>query len=217
MSDGSSPALLAAFVAGALGVVDAVAWLGRTQSPWLVAVAALLMLALLARLGVELARLLDDRSRQRTGRILAGFAALAILAAAAPFARPAVARDGDGTPVATVRGYLTAAAVDGDGVSACRYLSRPARTEFERASGQTCESFFGFRTVRIGGEAIESSSQLAAAHYTVRAVGRDRLVMMTYAGQPVRFLLTPATATERQEYLAPSTPWRIASNVTRVV
>lgn len=198
-------------------MVEAVAWLGRTGSPWLVAVAVLLTLALAGRLGLELARMLDDRRRERAGRLLGGITVLALVAAAVPFGVPAVARAGVGTPEATVRGYLVAAAVDGDGVSACRYLAQRSRAQLEHATGQTCESFFGDRTVWIGSEPIESSAQLAAAHYTVVAHGPDRLVTMTYAGQQIRFLLTPATTVERQEYLAPATAWRIASGVTAVV
>jgi hypothetical protein len=209
--------LLAAFVAGPLGVVEAVAWLGRTGSAWVVAAAVALMLALLARLSLDLGRILDGQARARAGRVLGAVTVVALVTAAVPFGGAAVARARDGAPEATVRGYLTAAAVDGDGVSGCRYLSQRTRAQFERASGQTCDSFFGDRTVRIGGEAIDSNAQLAAAHYTVTTAGRDRLVTMTYAGQSIRFRLAPATTVERQEYLAPPTPWRIASGVQGVV
>src|SRR3954464_13693852 len=102
MPDRAGPALLAVFVAGALGVVEAVAWLGRAGSPWLVAVAVGLMLALVARLGLELARMLDDRSPGRAGRLRGGVTVLALVAAAVPFGVPAVAHAGDGAPEATV-------------------------------------------------------------------------------------------------------------------
>ena len=219
MADRPAPALLVAFAAGALGVVEAVAWLGRTGSGWLVAAAVVLMLSLLARLALELARMLDDgRSRARAVRAVSAVAALALLAAAVPFGVPAIARAGDdGASEATVRGYLTAAAIDGDGVAACRYLSQGTRAQFERASGQTCETFFGSRTVMLGGRALDSNAQLAAARYAVTAAGPDRLVTMTYAGQRIRFRLEPATTAERQEYLAPPTPWRIASGVDAVL
>jgi hypothetical protein len=146
--------------------------------------------------------------------LVAAITTVALIAALVPFATSAVARGRLGGPAATVRGYLVAAAVDDDGVSACRYLTAGSRARFERASGQTCESYFGARAFQVGGRAIESDSQLAAAHYTVTAAGRDRLVTMTYDGHRVRFRLAPASAVERGEYLAPATTGRIASGAT---
>jgi hypothetical protein len=215
MPSGPAPALLTAFAVGTLGMLEAVAWLGRTPSPWVLLAVVVFALVLVVRLGVELARLLDDKALPRTGVLTASVVALVLVGGAVPFAAGALARAGLGAPQATVRGYMLAR-IDADGETACRYLSRIARAHLERQTGQTgqtCESYFPFTVVHVGAHPLTSSSELAAAAYTVAPRGRDRVVTMRYDGQHSLFLLAPASAAERQEYMAPQTPWRIASDV----
>jgi hypothetical protein len=216
MPDRPAPVLLAAFAAGALAVAEAVAWIGRTQSAWLDVVAVVLMLALLAAIGTSLGRVLAESGEgpRRTRRAATGLgviAAVALLAGAAPFVVPALARAGLDGPEAAVRGYV-GAEIDGDGIGACRYLSGPARAYVEHVTGQDCESYYGSAAARVGDRVLTGDSQLAGARYSETARGRDRIVTMRYDGTHGRFVLTPATAAERAAYLAPPVPWRIAKD-----
>jgi hypothetical protein len=127
-----------------------------------------------------------------------------------------VAPRAQGTPVATVRDFLTAAVVDDDGQTACTYLTARARVDFEGSglSGPaTCQSFFGGAVLRLGGLAVSSDAGLDRLRYAVTPQGRDRLVTVSYRGQAMAFVLTPANGFERNAFDAPPTPWRIASPV----
>jgi hypothetical protein len=120
------------------------------------------------------------------------------------------------TPVAAVRGFLDQAVVNDDGEAACTYLTARARVDFEGHGldgPESCQSFFGTATLRLGGRAISSDRQVDRLHFAVAPAGADRLVTVSSGGQEIRFRLRPADGYERQAFAAPATPWRIASSV----
>jgi hypothetical protein len=118
-----------------------------------------------------------------------------------------------GTPIATVRGFLTAAVVDDDGEAACTYLTARARVDFEgpgMRGPESCQSFFGGATLRLGEYAVTSDQLVDRLHYAVAVVGSDRLVTVSHGGQAMRFLLQPANRFEQQAFGA---ALRITSSV----
>jgi hypothetical protein len=207
--------LLLSFTLSALAVVGAVGWLGRTDSPLVGVGAVVLALVLTALVLGRLMAMLPQRARRArhpwVAWLVPGVAAVALLV---PLAVTSVARAPlrpGSSPEGTVRGFL-GAVVDRDGVTACRYLTAGARRSFER-SGATCESFFGEAELRLGGHGFITDGSLGALQW---AVSRGHEVTVAWHGHRMRFVLHPASATERAEFLAPATPWRIASSVSRL-
>jgi hypothetical protein len=210
------PSLLVSLTASTLAAVGAVAWLGRSDSAWVVVGALALLLALIALLGWQLAATVGARAPRypRAASLLPGVAAVALLLplGLVDAARSSV-RPGS-SPQGTVRGFL-GAVLDTNGVSACSYLSGRVRLEFEGAArtAATCESHFAGATLRIGGQVIDSDGQLDGLDYSVAGAGASRRVTVSSGAGRLRFLLRPATAVERNAFSAPPTPWRIDSSV----
>ncbi len=119
------------------------------------------------------------------------------------------------TPEATTRSFLTAAVVNHDGFTASRYLSPRARLSFEDRSpaGPTADSFFSASQLTLGGLRVQSNAQLKRLSYRVLPAGRDRVVEVGHDGQWIRFRLRHASPTDRGEFHAPLTTWRIDSSV----
>jgi len=119
------------------------------------------------------------------------------------------------TPEATTRSFLTAAVVNHDGFTASRYLSPRARLSFEDRSpaGPTADSFFSASKLTLGGLRVQSNAQLKRLSYRVLPAGRDRVVEVGHDGQWIRFRLRHASPTDRGEFHAPLTTWRIDSSV----
>jgi hypothetical protein len=204
--------LLVSFTLSALAVVGAVGWLGRTGSPLVAVGAVLLAMALAALLLAQLMGMLPERPRpsRRAWVAWLGVAAVALLVPlAVTSAARAPLRPG-ASPQGTVRGFL-GAVVDRDGVSACRYLTAGARRSFER-SGATCEEFFGESELQLGGHGFTSDGSLAGLTFA----SHGRVVTVSWHGNAMRFVVRPASARELAEFQAPPTPWRIASNVSRL-
>jgi hypothetical protein len=197
--------LLVSFTLSALAVVGAVGWLGRTGSPLMDIAAVALLLVLTTLVLVRLVALLPDRPRALRYPIAFGLVPglvaavllvpLGISSAAMPRVLPS------SSPAGTVRGFL-GAVVDNDGVDACRYLTNPERV---RAAQHACQAFFGAATLWSDGRPVTSDAQLDGLSY------RTHGSTVTVDGR--RFVLVRATPAERTEFLAPPTPWRIASNV----
>jgi hypothetical protein len=197
--------LLVSFTLSALAVVGAVGWLGRTASPLVAIAAVALALVLTAIVLVRLAAMLPDRPRvlahPRAYWLVPGIAAAALLvplgvaSVAHPMVRPS------SSPAGTVRGFL-GAVVDDDGITACRYLTGAARAQ---AADHDCQGSFGDATLLLGGHTMTTDAQLDRLTYVTH--GRT----VTVGGR--RFVLTRATPAGRAEFMAPPTPWRIASNV----
>jgi hypothetical protein len=193
--------LLLSFSLSALAVVGAVGWAARTGSPLAVAAAVLLALGLTALVLLRLARMLPDRMRTppRAGALVPGVLAavllgsLAIASVAHAPVRPSGSRAG------TVRGFL-GYVVNDNGVGACRYLTTRAQDAVQRdpLTGPGCAA--AFDSAQLPG--IATDAQLGRLHYAVR--GR------TVTVHGLRFVLQPATPSERAAFQAPATPWRIA-------
>jgi len=206
--------LLLSFTLSALAVVGAVGWLGRTGSPLVAVGAVLLAVALAALVLGRLMGMLPERARPPrhpwVAWLVPGAAAVALLVPlAVTSAARAPLRPGT-SPQGTVRGFL-GAVVDRDGVSACRYLTAGARRDFER-SGATCEDFFGESELRLGGHGFTSDGSLAALRFSEDGP----VVTVAWHGHAMRFAVRPASARELSEFQPPPTPWRIASNVSRL-
>ena len=197
--------LLVSFTLSALAIVGAVGWLGWTDSPLVTIGAVVLAVALTALVLGRLAAMLPERPRALRQPL--AFVVVPSLAAAALLVPLAVSSAASprvlpsGSPAGTVRGFL-GDVVDNDGVDACRYLTNDVRV---RDAHYACQSFFGAATLRLGGRLVTSDAQLDRLTFVTRGT------TVTVGGR--RFVVVPATATERTEFLAPPTPWRIASDV----
>ena len=216
-----APQLLASFTVYTLIVVAIVVWLAYGRSAWLVALAVAATLAFTAALLTALRRLLGgkDRPLPPGGRIRKRTIALAIVPAliVPPVAAAVVRAESrpQDTPVATVREFLRAAVVDNDGETACSYLTPRARLDFEGASrlNTTCEVFFGGTSLRLGGLAVTSDTDVDSLHYSVADHEGEPIVTVSHGGQAMRFMLRKADSVEREAFLAPPTSWRIDSSV----
>ena len=220
--DDAAP-LLIGFVVGALAGVLVVIWLGETASPAVLVVAVVLVVDLAALGAVALGRLLREepaapyeqpRARSRRPPRLALLPAVLVplVVAGGVLAAPRP----QGTPAATVRGFLAAAVVDDNGEAACTYLTAQARVDFEGhglTGPRSCQSFFGGATLRLGDSTVTSDTQVDRLRYSVKSEGADRLVTASNDGRAIGFLLRPATRFEEQVFGAPPTPWRITSSV----
>jgi len=201
----SAAMLLVSFTLSALAIVGAVGWLGWTDSPLVTIGAVVLAVALTALVLGRLAAMLPERPRALRQPL--AFVVVPSLAAAALLVPLAVSSAASprvlpsGSPAGTVRGFL-GDVVDNDGVDACRYLTNDVRV---RDAHYACQSFFGAATLRLGGRLVTSDAQLDRLTFVTRGT------TVTVGGR--RFVVVPATATERTEFLAPPTPWRIASDV----
>jgi hypothetical protein len=149
---------------------------------------------------------------------LAGIAtaalALAFLGSRHDEVAAATSRD---TPVAaeqTVREFLVAAYVDGDGESACGYLSANEQRQVAVTGGST--------RCRDAMNGLAGPAQLSALATPRQVRDLPARVQLSRAGATVRvggrvFLLRPATAGEQSQFNAPPGYWRIASGVTALV
>jgi hypothetical protein len=118
------------------------------------------------------------------------------------------------TPQATVHGFLAAAEVNGDGVTAARYLTATAIRSFDAsATAPTPQMFFTGDHLDLGGLVVDSDAALGQLSYRVVPAGADRRVEVSHGGQSFWFTLRPATGAEQAEFSAPPTPWRINSSV----
>jgi hypothetical protein len=119
------------------------------------------------------------------------------------------------TPQATVHDFLAAAEVNGDGVTAARYLTAGAIRSFDpSATAPTPQMFFTGDDLDLGGLVVNSDAALGQLSYRVVAAGTDRRVEVSHGGHSFWFTLRPATAPELAEFSAPPTHWRIASSVS---
>jgi hypothetical protein len=176
--------------------------------------AVLLLFALTALAGRRLALTFNTH-----GPVLGRLAAIAPATVAAALLIPLGVLHADlpatlpsGSPQGTVRQYLGALA-DGDGIGACGVLGTGAqhRVQAGSPSDASCSAVLADTSLRLGGRLVTDAAQLDALHYAVSARGRDRQVVVSDTAGRLRFLLRPATASERANGFAPFTPWRIVA------
>lgn len=219
---GGVPGLLLTATTSTLAIVGTVVWMARTNSAWVVAGGVALDAALLALLLAQQGSLLAEEPHPAwhptASWVVPAVAAVALLMPfAVPDATQALVQPG-ATPQGTVRGFL-GDVQNADGVDACRYLTPHARGLIAGPSPRTptCELFFAAPGVRFGSRLVSSQARLDRLGYAAKAEGRDRLVTVSDGPRSMRFLLQPATAAERNAFMAPATPWRIDSSVEPLV
>jgi hypothetical protein len=203
--------LLLSFSLSALAVVGAVGWAARSGDPLVVAAAVVLALGLTAMVLLRLAGMLPDRVRAprfpRATAIVPGVLAASLLGSLAiANVAEAPTRPG-GTQAGTVRGFL-GYVVNDNGVGACRYLTNRARDAVQGSpiTNPGCAAVLD--QAQLPG--ITTDAQVGRLRYTVRG----RTVTVVGDGDRLHFVLQPATRSDRAEFEAPPTPWRIASNVS---
>jgi hypothetical protein len=118
------------------------------------------------------------------------------------------------TAARTVRQFLVAAYVDGDGEAACSYLSQQEQRQ-AAVAGQstTCRDALNHPAGPPELAALTSPRQVRDLPAHVQLAGGDATIR---AGGRV-FLLRPATAAERAQYNAAPGYWRISSGVTSLL
>jgi hypothetical protein len=135
--------------------------------------------------------------------------AFAAFAGAAAFTHD----DGSGTPEHTVRDFLIAAVVDHDGMDACAYASSRSLQRLEAATprGMSCVTAVADQPhLTLGSERIATEAAVKALTYrAVRRADGGEDVTVSGHGDSRSFLLRRATQSERVEFHAPPTPWRI--------
>ena len=158
------------------------------------------------------------RALRRTAMLVAATAALAVSAVALG---TALGRDtGAASPTGSVRDFLIVAAVDRNSVGACRYLTAHAvrRVENVEPPHTSCEIALWAARLRLGGRLIDQESTVKGLTYRVEQRGtRAGVTVSADDGAALTFGLRRATATERDEFQAPATLWRIDSGVERLV
>jgi hypothetical protein len=140
--------------------------------------------------------------------------AVAAFASAATFTHD----DGSGTPEHTVRDFLVSAVVDHDGMDACAFASSRSlqRLEAPTPGGMSCVTAVADHAqLTLGGEPIATEAAVKALTYRAerQADGGERVTVSGH-GDSRSFLLRRATRSERVEFDAPPTPWRIDAGVT---
>jgi uncharacterized membrane protein len=203
--------LLLSFSLSALAVVGAVGWAARSGNPLAVAAAVLLALGLTALVLLRLAGMLPDRVRTprfpRAPAVVPGVIAAALLGSLAIASVAQAPVRPSGSQAGTVRGFL-GYVVNDNGVGACRYLTARAQDAVQGRPLTNSGCAAVLDEAQLPG--VASDAQVGRLHYTVRG----RTVTVVGYGERLRFVLRPATRSERIEFQAPPTPWRIASNVS---
>jgi hypothetical protein len=118
-----------------------------------------------------------------------------------------------------VRDFLIVAAVDRNSVVACRYLMAHAvrRVQNVELPQPSCEIALSAARLRLGSRLIDQESAVKGLTYRVEQRGARARVTVSANGATLAFGLRRATATERDEFQAPPTLWRIDSGVERLV
>lgn len=120
------------------------------------------------------------------------------------------------SPTGTVRQFLTAAAVESNGDVACRYLTTAEKLRVERAArARSCAEGFYAGTLTLGGEAHGGDLKVLA--FAAAEHGDSAVVTVSAGTSALRLGLAPANASERNEFDAPATSWRIESGAEALV
>jgi len=159
-------------------------------------------------------------ARRAVRRTIGLVVATAVLAVSSVALGATLGHDEDrGSPAETVRDFLTVAAVDGNGVAGCRYLTSAAvrRLEAAEPSPSSCEIALWSARLELGGRVIDQESEVKGLTYRVEQRGGVARVTVSAGGGAHTFVLRRATASELREFQAPATTWRIDSGVDGLV
>ena len=147
-------------------------------------------------------------------RTVLSFGATAVIAVGAFAASAAVSHEhGSGAPEHAVRDFLIDAVVDHDGMEACAYGSSGSLQRLQALvpRGMTCVTAVADHApLTLGGERITTEAEVKALRYSDRrqADGGERVTVSAH-GDSRSFLLRSESQSERVEFDAPRTPWRI--------
>lgn len=159
------------------------------------------------------------RDRRRWPAVtLAAIAAAAIVAALLGSRHDDVAdatsSAGGAAATQTVRDFLVAAYVDGNGYSACGYLSQGEQEKVAATvPSSTCRDVLNTPADSIQLGALTSSRRVRDLPGRVRLSGGTATVRLGDAA----FALRPATPAEQSDFAAPASFWRITSGVTALL
>jgi hypothetical protein len=157
------------------------------------------------------------RAVRQTALLMAGTAALAVGAVALG---TALDHDtGAATPEGTVRSFLMEAAIENNGVVACRYLTSGAvrRLAAVEPRDTSCENALRAARLTVGGRLIEQESALKALDYRVEQSGERARVTVSGNGAARSFMVRRATASELDEFQPPPTHWRVDGGVNALL
>jgi hypothetical protein len=187
-------------------VLGVVGWLAENDTAWGLALAFAALAVATGAMGLVVRDLLADQdgegqasqgpSMRWPAALLAAVVVAAVAAAIAgthgEHAATATSAFSAGSAVRTVRAYLVAADVDGDGEAGC-----------------ALDDFGG------GGRRGPPASPRTLGAFAVRVDGRSGQARVRVDGDV--FVLRPATPAERAAYNAPRSRWRIVSGAARTV
>jgi lysylphosphatidylglycerol synthetase-like protein (DUF2156 family) len=209
-------------------IVGAVVAVAEIDKVWAVALACVALVATTVAMALVTRSFLldeeDDEAEAPRASARRPAAALAVIAAAALAIAflgsrhdEVAAATWSDTPVAaekTVREFLVAAYVDGDGEAACGYLSLHEQRAVAVSGGSvSCRNALNDLTGPPELAALTSPRQVRDLPARVQRRGGTTTVRL---GGGV-FLVRPATPADQSQYAAPPGYWRIASGVTALL
>jgi hypothetical protein len=223
-----APLLISTFVL-LMFVLGVVGWLAENDTAWGLALAFAALAVATGAMGLVVRDLLADQdgegqasqgpSMRWPAALLAAVVVAAVAAAIAgthgEHAATATSALSAGSAVRTVRAYLVAADVDGDGEAGCAYLSTAEQRRVGAAAGagSTCREALD----DFGGAARRRrpAGPRTLGAFAVRVDGRSGQARVRVDGD--LFVLRPATPAERAAYNASRSRWRIVSGAARTV
>lgn len=124
-------------------------------------------------------------------------------------------------PVPTVRQFLASTIIGTGGFqNGCRYLT-PAeqkRVALRGSTAHSCGEALAHARLRLGHKTYTTTRQIDDdLDANAAGAGRAMAVRIWHGGRSHVFVLVPATSAERNDFMAPATPWRIDSGVASLV
>lgn len=219
--------LLSALALGAL-MVGAIVAMAEIRSGWAVALACVALVACTVAIAMILQRLLREQPDGKTeptrssmrwsipafAAIAVGALVVALVAARHDDVATATSSDTTAAATQTVREFLVAAYLDGDGESACGYLSAAEQARVAASGTSTsCRDVLNHPARPPQLAAITSLRGLRCPR--ARAQASTGAATVRLCGGVFR--LRPATSLERSQFDAPPSYWRIASGVAALL
>ena len=137
----------------------------------------------------------------------------AVLVGVVPFsacARNTPEGAGD-NPVDATRDFILDGVIDHNGYEACGYLTiRQQHAAARRVGAEECREAFDLARLELGGETIQTVHEVEGLAATSSVRGDRAWVRLTRGATSVQFRLVKADLSEREQFQAPNTEWRIA-------